>query len=91
MFLSKTFSALADGNRQKIMKILKKREMSVSEILSSLDITMPTLSHHLDVLRQTWLISSRRAGREILYSLNLSIMEELAGQVAKFLHVKNKK
>ena len=54
--LNKTFSALADNNRQKIIDLLKKREMSVSDIVSHLNITMATLSHHLDILKRAGFI-----------------------------------
>ncbi|MBI5765954.1 winged helix-turn-helix transcriptional regulator, partial [Candidatus Falkowbacteria bacterium] len=62
--LSKTFAALSDPNRQKILDLLKKREMSVSEIGKYLDITMATLSHHLDILKRADLISGRRDGQQ---------------------------
>lgn len=77
MGISKTFAALAEPNRQKILTLLKKREMSVTEILAKLEITMPTLSHHLDILKRADLISGRREGQKIKYSLNLSIFEEV--------------
>lgn len=83
MFLSHTFSALSDENRRKILEILKGGEMPVSDIAVNLSITLATLSHHLDVLRRAGLVSSRRQGRQILYSLNLSVMEELAASLAK--------
>jgi DNA-binding transcriptional ArsR family regulator len=85
MALNQTLSALSEPNRRKIIDILKKREMPVSDILSKMDITMATLSHHLDVLRRADLVSSRRDGQQIFYSLNLSVMEELAEQIFKFL------
>lgn len=83
--LSNTLQALSEPNRRKIIDLLKKRERSVGEILKHLKITMPTLSHHLDILKRAGLISSRRDGQQIIYSLNLSVFEEIAGQIIKFL------
>ena len=83
MSLSQTFAALADQNRQKILKCLKKSELPVSEIAKSVDITLATLSHHLDILRRADLVSSRRDGRQIFYELNLSVADEIMGGVAK--------
>lgn len=91
MSLSQTFQALSEPNRQKILDILKKREMPVSEIASQLNITLPTLSHHLDILKRADLISSRREGQQIFYSLNLSVIDEVAEQIAKFLKIKKSK
>jgi DNA-binding transcriptional ArsR family regulator len=89
MFLSQTFAALSDPNRQKILECLKKSELPVSEIATHLNITLATLSHHLDVLRRAGLVSSRRDGRQIFYSLNLSVTEEILEAVTK-LFKKNK-
>ncbi|KKS00125.1 MAG: Transcriptional regulator, ArsR family [Microgenomates group bacterium GW2011_GWC1_41_20] len=88
LILSNTFSALSDPNRQKILKLLKKSEMSVTEILGNLDITMATLSHHLDILKRADLVSGRRDGQRIIYSLNLSILDEISEQIVKLLKVK---
>lgn len=87
---SKSFAALADPNRQKILSILRKGEKPVADIAASLDITLATLSHHLDILRRADLVSSRRSGRQIFYALNLSVVEELAEVIIKFIG-KNKK
>lgn len=83
MSLSQTFSALADPNRQKILELLKKSELPVSEIAKHLSITLATLSHHLDILRRCNLVSSRRDGRQIFYQLNLSVTEEVMESLAK--------
>ena len=89
--LTKTFAALSDPNRQKIIDLLKERELSVSEILKSLSITMATLSHHLDILKKTDLISSRRSGQQILYSLNFTALDEITENIIKFLSIHHQK
>lgn len=88
MSLTKTFSVLSEPNRRKIIEVLRKGELPVSGIARHLDISLPTLSHHLDTLRQADLVSSRREGKAIVYSLNVSVLDELAEQVAKFLSKK---
>lgn len=90
MTLANTFTALADPNRQKILDTLKKGESSVSDILKKMDITMATLSHHLDILKRADLVSGRRQGQQILYSLNLSVMEEVEKEIIKFFKIKKK-
>jgi len=85
MSLSITFSALSDANRRHILNILKTGEMPVSSIAKDLNITLATLSHHLDVLKRADLISSRRDGQQILYSLNLTVMDEIAEKISDFL------
>jgi len=85
MSLSRTFSVLSDANRRKILDLLKEEEMSVSQLMENFDVTMPTLSHHLDALKGVGLVSGRREGQQIIYSLNLSVFEEIAKTVAGFL------
>ncbi|MGE5425491.1 MAG: metalloregulator ArsR/SmtB family transcription factor [Bacillota bacterium] len=90
MSLSDTFSALADPNRQAILDALRKEELPVSAIAENLSITLPTLSHHLDILKRTGLVSSRRSGRQIFYSLNMSVLEEISEALIKFIGPKKK-
>lgn len=76
--LSRSFAALADPTRRRILELLKKEELSAGRLGENFAITAPSLSHHLKVLKQADLISARRQGQEIIYSINLSIFEELA-------------
>jgi len=84
MILSQTFNALSDQSRRKILELLKKRDLAAGEIGEHFDFTAPTLSHHLAVLKEAELVSARREGRQIVYSLNLSVFEEAAEKVIKF-------
>ncbi|MBU1038954.1 metalloregulator ArsR/SmtB family transcription factor [Patescibacteria group bacterium] len=90
MPLSQTLAALADPNRQKIIDLLKKGERAVADLGHYLNITPPTLSHHLDILKRADLISARRQGQQIFYSLNLSVLEELVEKFSKFLNTSKK-
>ena len=67
--------ALADETRQKIMGICCCKQLSVSEIVEALEVTQPTVSHHLAILKRAGLVSTERRGKEVLYTLN---QEELA-------------
>jgi ArsR family transcriptional regulator, arsenate/arsenite/antimonite-responsive transcriptional repressor len=84
MTLNITMQALSDPTRRKILELLKKKDMSVTEINKYFDITMPSLSHHLSVLKQADLITYRRQKQELIYSLNLSVFEEVAKMLVKF-------
>jgi len=85
MLLSKTFRALSDPNRQKILELLKKDDLAVNDILKRLNITGASLSHHLTILKNADMVSSRRAGQKIIYSLNLSVFEEILETLSKFI------
>ncbi|MCX6796099.1 MAG: autorepressor SdpR family transcription factor [Candidatus Falkowbacteria bacterium] len=84
MTLNRTLQALSDPTRRKILELLKRKDMSVSEINKYFDITMPSLSHHLSVLKQADLVTYRRQKQELIYSLNLSVFEEVAEKLIKF-------
>ena len=84
MTLSKTLQALSDPTRQKILELLKKKNMPAGEIGKYFSIAPPSLSHHLNTLKQADLVSSERKGQEIIYSLNLSVFEETAKTLIKF-------
>jgi ArsR family transcriptional regulator, arsenate/arsenite/antimonite-responsive transcriptional repressor len=84
MSLNKTFQALSDPTRRRILALLKHKDMAAGEIGNNFPITAPSLTHHLNILKQAGLISSHRDGQEIIYSLNLSVFEEIAEKIANF-------
>ncbi|NCC70129.1 ArsR family transcriptional regulator [bacterium] len=73
--MNEIFLALSDPNRRKILEILKKRDMSVGEILKYFDIRGSSLSHHLETLKKSGLVTSEKKGKYIFYSLNSSFLE----------------
>lgn len=78
-------SALSDPSRQKIIDLLKKGEMPAGDVAEHFKFSPPTISHHLDTLKRSGLISSRRDGQKIFYSANMSVLEEVAEKVLKLL------
>lgn len=74
-----TFKALADPTRRKIIRLLRDRDMTAGEIAEYFSISKPSISHHLNILKQAGLILDERKGQNIVYSLNTSVMEELIG------------
>jgi ArsR family transcriptional regulator len=67
--------ALADETRQKIMQLICCQQLSVTEIVERLNVTQPTVSHHLAILREAGLVKVQEDGRQTFYSLN---QEQLA-------------
>lgn len=88
MTLTKTIRALSDPARRRILKLLRKKDMTAGEIAKSFAFTLPTLSHHLNVLKQADLVTCRRRGQEMVYSLNLSVFEEAAKSLIGFFKSK---
>lgn len=63
------FSMLCDSTRLRILWLLCHTEECVSDIAAAVNMSSPAVSHHLRSLRQSGLITSRREGKEVLYSL----------------------
>ncbi len=76
--MENVFKALADPNRRKILELLKKGSMSVTDLLEHFEFTQASLSHHLDILKRANLVIAERQGQFIFYSLNLSVFEEIS-------------
>ena len=62
--------ALADDTRQKIMGLVCCEWLSVNQIVEQLNVTQPTVSHHLAILREAGLVRTRDEGKQTFYSLN---------------------
>ena len=64
-----TFSYLCDGTRIRILWLLCHTEECVSNVAKAVDMSAPAVSHHLKILREAGLITSKRIGKEIHYRL----------------------
>ncbi len=73
--------AIADSTRQKIMSECCCTWLSVNEIVEKLDVTQPTVSHHLAILREAGLVNVREEGKQTFYSLNQENMAVCCGQL----------
>ncbi len=75
--MNSLFKALNDETRRQIIDLLKDKDMNAGEISNHFNISKPSISHHLDILKRADLISSVKKGQFIQYSLNTSILEDL--------------
>ncbi len=73
--------AIADGTRQKIMSECCCKWLSVTEIVEKLDVTQPTVSHHLAILRDAGLVNIREEGKQTYYTLNQERVAICCGQL----------
>lgn len=75
--MNSLFKALNDETRRQIVELLKERDMNAGEIAKRFNISKPSISHHLDILRQANLVTSEKKGQFVEYSLNTTILEDL--------------
>lgn len=68
--LAKLYKALGDENRLKIMGMLRGGEKCACKLLEALDVTQPTLSHHMKILCENELVESKKEGKWMHYSVS---------------------
>lgn len=82
------YKAIADETRRKILDLLKEKDMTVSEIAGYFTISQPSISQHLAILKSANLIGSYKKGKYVIYSLNLTVFQEILGWVLNFATTK---
>lgn len=71
------FKAIADATRREILNMLSKQDMSAGEIAKRFDMSKPAISKHLEILRNSDLISSEKKGQYIIYSINTTAVQNI--------------
>jgi ArsR family transcriptional regulator len=74
--LADTFKALSDPSRLRILILLERRDRSVTEIVDFFSLTQPTISRHLQVLKDAELVKVTRDGQKMIYSLDRSVLKQ---------------
>jgi len=86
--MNSVFKALNDPTRREILRLLQEKDMTAGEIVDQFNISGPSISHHLDLLKQASLVTSVKEGQFIYYSLNTTVVDEI---LKWFLQFKSKK
>jgi DNA-binding transcriptional ArsR family regulator len=77
------FKALNDATRRRILDLLRESDLSAGEIAEKFDISKPSISHHLDLLKNAGLVGVERKGQQLFYSLNTTMLEDLLSWIMK--------
>jgi ArsR family transcriptional regulator len=91
MRTQEVFRALSDPTRREILRLLKDGSIPAGEIGESFSITPGSMSHHFNVLKAADLIRSERRGQQIVYSLNTSVFEDVAGMLLELFGKEKRK
>lgn len=75
--MNDAFKALADPTRREILRLLRKGPMTAGELADRFDISKPSMSHHFSVLQSADLVATSREGRQIVYTLNTTVVQDL--------------
>ena len=83
--LERVFFGLADKTRLKILKLVEREDLCACEIMAALELTQPTVSHHLGILERSGLVASRREGKWIFYKIANPKVETLLTKASGLL------
>jgi ArsR family transcriptional regulator len=89
--MNSIIKALDDPTRRRIIELLKKKDMTAGEIAEYFNMTKPSISHHLDILKQAAVIVGVKEGQFITYSLNTTVFDELVQWILNVAKGKTKK
>lgn len=82
--MNKLFKALNDETRREILELLREKDLTAGEIADKFNISKPSISHHLDILKQAELVNAEKQGQFIYYSLNTTVVDEILKWVMQF-------
>ena len=88
--MNNLFKALNDPTRRNILEMLREKDMTAGEIADQFNISKPSISHHLDLLKQASLVVAVKDGQFIVYSINTTVMDEILKWVLQFSTKKKK-
>jgi DNA-binding transcriptional ArsR family regulator len=75
--VQEVFKALGDETRRRILLMLRDGDLTAGAIASVFDISKPSISHHLNILKTAGLVTSERRGQEIVYSLDTTVFQDV--------------
>ncbi|WP_037857896.1 ArsR/SmtB family transcription factor [Streptomyces sp. NRRL S-340] len=84
--LAKVFKALGDPVRLRLLSMIASRaggEICVCDLTPAFDLSQPTISHHLKLLKQAGLIASERRGTWVYYRLLPAMTDQLAAVLTR--------
>lgn len=71
------WKALADPTRRKILSLLKDKDMNAGEIANEFNMTKPSISNHLNILKQADLVDAEKVGQNVNYCLKTSVLQDV--------------
>lgn len=88
--MSDVFKSLSDPTRRQILKLLKEQNLTAGEIAEHFSMSKPAISKHLELLRNSELVSSEKRGQYVIYSINTSTLQNILGGFLDFFESEEK-
>ena len=85
--LTRTLQALSDPTRREILKLLQDGDKSAGDLVAHFDMSAPSVSHHLNKLKNAELVLAERNGQQIMYSLNATVVQEFLQEMLHLFQI----
>jgi len=82
--INNVFKALSDPTRRKILELLKEKDLTAGEIAEEFSISKPSISFHLNILKNSELVLTERQGQNIIYSINTTLFQDVMSWLYDF-------
>ena len=82
--MSSVFKALSDPSRRRVLELLRDKDMTAGQIAAHFEYSRPTMSAHFSVLKEAGLVKAEKQGKNVIYRLQISVLEDALLGFAKF-------
>lgn len=82
--MNNTFKALSDPTRRTILELLKEKDMTAGEISDHFQMTKPSISQHLKILKNADLVHDEKKGQFVYYSINTTVLQDVISWALDF-------
>lgn len=82
--MSSVFKALSDPSRRRVLELLRDKDMTAGELSQHFEYSRPTMSAHFSVLKEAGLVKAEKQGKNVIYRLQISVLEDALLGFAKF-------
>ncbi|GGE29097.1 transcriptional regulator [Pullulanibacillus camelliae] len=82
--MNDVFKALSDPTRRKILDLLKEKDLTAGEISEHFNMSKPSISQHLKVLKGAQLVVDEKKGQYVFYSLNTTVFQDIINWAFEF-------
>lgn len=81
--MNSVFKALSDPTRRRVLELLRSGPKTAGKLAEAFDVSKPTMSAHFAVLKDAGLVTTERNGQQVIYHLQMSVLEEALYGFAK--------
>lgn len=74
--MNNVFKALSDPTRRRVLELLREKPMNAGDLAAQFDFSKPTMSAHFAVLKDANLVEAEKLGKQVIYRLKLSVLED---------------